>query len=254
MVAISAKELTCDSGQFCCIMKKSISTLLLLGLTTLSFAQISLKPYVGISTTTFALSTDKKYDDPYESGETSEINESHLFRTGLNLGLGVNIPINDNFSFEPGLRFVQKGSVIKEDYNESTFGISLKANTNLRYDYLEIPLNMQYQVEMGDWYLSFYAGPTVSFLADFRMRSESEIQIFGMQEKQSSDTKTDINLKKDIRESLMLFDLGLNAGVQLRYRDFTVSLGYQRGFLESMKARSFRNQGFLASVGYTFEL
>jgi hypothetical protein len=61
---------------------------------------------------------------------------------GFTLGAAVNFPINDIFSFQPELVFIQKGFKVKEDFSFGFGGFSesLSLDAKVVVNYLEVPV------------------------------------------------------------------------------------------------------------------
>ena len=91
-------------------------------------------------------------------------------RIGLQLGLGVDIYLTDALSFEPGLRYMQKGAGFSDSITDPDFGMKMETEMEQTFHYVEIPLNLNYQIELGDWKWQLTGGPTLGYMADFRLQ------------------------------------------------------------------------------------
>ena len=224
-------------------------------------AQISLRPYVGLTLSNFGFA-GSGYDSYYEAGgligdmtETKEeYKKKFRSRIGMQLGLGVDIYLTDALSFEPGLRYMQKGAGFSDDITDPDFGVKMETEMEQTFHYVEIPLNLNYQIELGDWKWQLTGGPTVGYMADFRMQYSQKMTLMGYTEENKIDTRSESEFKSDLRDDLMPFDLGVNVGTRLEYENISVYLQYNRSFNEVWIDAPERNQSFILGVGYKIEL
>ena len=89
--------------------------------------------------------------------ESDEENESGDMKLGITAGVLVDIPAGKNFSFQPALNFVQKGTKDEETF----MGITEKFKMNINS--LEVPLNMVFNVNSNSGTFFFGAGPSFTF-------------------------------------------------------------------------------------------
>lgn len=76
-------------------------------------------------------------------------------KVGVTIGILTDIPIADNFSFQPAINYVQKGAKTEEpDFN---------FESKLTVHYAEIPLNFLFKPEMTNLQLFVGAGPSIAF-------------------------------------------------------------------------------------------
>lgn len=223
-------------------------------------AQISFRPYVGLAVSNFGFA-NSGYEGYYESGglltDMSETKEEYKkkfrLRIGMQLGLGVDIYLTDALSFEPGLRYMQKGAGFSSKITDPNFG-TMETEMEQTFHYVEIPLNLNYQIELGDWKWQLTGGPTLGYMADFRLQYAYDIASFGGTDEFKFDTRSEKDLKSEIREDLMPFDIGVNVGTRLEYENFSVYLQYNRSFNEVWIDAPERNQALTLGVGYKIEL
>lgn len=241
--------------------KKFILTVLLSAFMGGISAQISLRPYVGLAVSNFGFA-GSGYDSYYEDGgliggmtETKEEYKKKLrSRIGMQLGLGVDIYLTDALSFEPGLRYMQKGAGFAEKITDPDFGETMETEMEQTFHYVEIPLNLNYQIELGDWKWQLTGGPTLGYMADFRMQYSQKLTLFGETEEGKIDTRSESEFKSAIRDDLVPFDIGVNVGTRLEYENFSVYLQYNRSFNEVWIDAPERNQSFILGLGYKIEL
>ncbi len=76
-------------------------------------------------------------------------------KVGVTAGVLADIPIADNFNFQPAINYVQKGAKTDEpDFNYES---------KLTVHYVEIPLNFLFKPEMTNMQLFVGAGPSIAF-------------------------------------------------------------------------------------------
>lgn len=223
-------------------------------------AQISLRPYIGLAVSNFGFASSG-YDSYYESGgwgdEVStkeEYKKSFNKRIGMQLGLGVDIYLTDALSFEPGLRYMQKGAGFSSKVTDPDFGATMETEMEQTFPYVEIPLNLNYQIELGDWKWQLTGGPTLGYIADFRLQYAYNMTFFGGTDGFKFDTRSEKDFKSEIRDNLVPFDIGVNVGTRLEYENFSVYLQYNRSFNEVWIDGPERNQALTLGVGYKIEL
>ena len=92
---------------------------------------------------------------------------------GFTLGAGVNFPINDIFSFQPELVFMQKGFAVKEEFSFSFGGMteSLDLDAKVIVNYLEVPVLMKATFGTNTKF-HFIAGPSIGVGLGGRYRYE----------------------------------------------------------------------------------
>ena len=225
-------------------------------------AQITLRPYVGLAVSNFGFASSG-YENYYENAGWSEFSDpmtkeeyQRLFssRIGLQFGLGVDIYLTDALSFEPGLRYMQKGAGFSDSITYPDFGMKMETEMEQTFHYVEIPLNLNYQIELGDWKWQLTGGPTLGYMADFRLQYSEKMTWMGQTDEFKIDTKSESDIKSQIREDLMPFDIGVNVGTLLEYENFSLYLQYNRSFNEVWIDAPERKQALTLGVGYKIEL
>ena len=243
--------------------KKFILTVLLSAFMGGISAQITLRPYVGLAVSNFGFA-GSGYDSYYESGggfdESYDAINKEVYqnkfrsRVGMQLGLGVDIYLTDALSFEPGLRYMQKGAGFSDDRTDPDLNYRSETEMEQTFHYVEIPLNLNYQIELGDWKWQLTGGPTLGYMADFRLQYTLKETWFGQTQEAKIDTKSESEFKSDLRDNLRPLDIGVNVGTRLEYENFSVYLQYNRSFNEVWIDAPERNQAVTLGVGYKIEL
>ncbi len=81
----------------------------------------------------------------------SDLNSKALL--GFHGGVNVQIPLVQDFYFQPGLQFGLKGSKITADLTSATYKLS----------YIEVPLNFMYKGDLKSGFVMFGFGPYVAY-------------------------------------------------------------------------------------------
>lgn len=124
-------------------------------------------------------------------GETDNGN-THAGFTG---GLIVDIPAGSNFSFQPALNFVQKGT--KDE--QTSGGITEKAK--LTVNMLEVPLNFLYNARSNAGTFFVGAGPSIGFALSGKLKYTSD----------GTSLSSDLNFGNSDNDDLKGLDIGANA-------------------------------------------
>jgi hypothetical protein len=110
------------------------------------------RPGVGIKLGTAISNCTIKSTDPVI--ETS-------VKASVTAGLFVHYAVTKRFSIRPGVDYVTKGALINKSYNNY---YSYSVRENIRFSYLDIPVNFLYNITLGQNKLFAGAGPVMSFL------------------------------------------------------------------------------------------
>lgn len=146
------------------IMKTTRTLLIAIIMTGLS-AALSAQPVIGlkggINSSTFYNWAEDNYSS--EGGSFYEYKP----KLGINFGLIAELPITDEFYFQSGIGFTQKG--LKEEggepeYYSSSYGFEPGYEYTNKYSllYLNIPFNALYKLELDDHYLLAFTGPALN--------------------------------------------------------------------------------------------
>jgi hypothetical protein len=116
-----------------------------------------------------------------------------------------------------------------------------EATINLNY--LQIPVNAQYKIDLGDMKLLLQAGPYLGYAISGKTKSKSG----GIKEEE----KIKFGNKND---EMKAFDYGLGFGAGLQFGNIQTSLGYNLGFvnISNINKRNTRNNGLSLTVTYLF--
>ena len=103
---------------------------------------------IGFTAGTVFANLKGKADGESESGDS---------KVGLTVGVLADIPLSKNFSFQPALNFVQKGTKDEETF----MGVTEK--TKIFMNAIELPLNFLYNASSNTGNFFIGAGPSLSF-------------------------------------------------------------------------------------------
>lgn len=208
---------------------RKLSTLLLAAIFSLPLMAYSQKASFGIAAGASLANTHVKSDG---------ISISPDSKIGLTAGLIADIPIAENFSFQPALNYVQKGAQTKmSDY---------AYESKLTLNYVEVPLNVLFKPEMQKVQFFVGAGPSVAVALSAKEK-----------EKENGNTTTykyKFGNNPDEHDMKRL-EIGANfiTGVELK-GGFLVALNYNLGISNIAPGSSddgtIKNRYFGFKVGY----
>ncbi|MBL0144848.1 MAG: PorT family protein [Chitinophagaceae bacterium] len=163
-------------------------------------------------------------------------------KTGFNIGGYANIPIAQNFSFEPGLQYSQKGYSMQGDLKiDALKFLGTNASAKVESHYIDVPLIAKAEVAKG---LSIYAGPQLSYLAKSNLHVDAGILGISL-----------VNQKMDITNNFNRLDISITGGLGYKFNNgFNVKAGYDYGLSKLDKNNNFKayNRVIELSVGFTF--
>jgi hypothetical protein len=191
-------------------------------MTTKSFAQVKYGVKAGLN---LANISEKSSLGSENEGKTSKI--------GFHFGGTAEFPASEAVSVQTGLLFSSKG------YKISLEGASGSMNVN----YLEIPINTIYKIEIGSSKLCLSAGPYLAYAVSGSAK-------YG-------GIEVDVNIGSDDDDDYKALDYGLNIGAGVELNDkITIGLQYGIGLANISSytgyGSSAKNNVFGISVGYMF--
>ena len=155
-------------------------------------------------------------------------------RIGFHVG-GVADIMFGNFSFQPGLLFTTKGNTFEFEFVDFTSGQSFSIENDVALSYLEIPLNVAYNIEIGDGsYIQPMVGPYIGIPLSGTVTSTVD----------GEETEEDL-------EDLSA-DIGVTLGANAIISGVLVGAGYQLGFTEIADGADATNNNLYIRVGYLF--
>lgn len=163
-------------------------------------------------------------------------------KTGWHLGGYVNIPVNETFSFEPGLAYSKKGYSLMGDFQIPVLkSLGLNAGARVQSHYIDMPLVLKAKLVKG---FNIYAGPQASFLV--RSTLNAKLGVLGI---------NIFNRGFGITERFNKVDLGLTGGIGYEFDNgLNIQAGYDHGLSTLDKNNNYAAYNRVAkiSVGYSF--
>jgi len=222
-------------------MKKIIITIAAVIAAQSMFAQISIAPEVGLNLSSLTIKD--------ENGNSEDLSS----KAGLRAGAYVNIPIAKGFFVQPGILYSMKGA--QESGSGSLMGITANYTAKMTLNYLEVPLNIGYEYNLGKAGGIFAtAGPYLGY--GLSGKSKYTVKVTGLPVPDQSD-ESDINFGSGDDE-IKALDFGLNFGAGYK-SPFGVYARVQYGLGLSNLSNaggetSLKNKGWGFSVGYAFTI
>ena len=198
-------------------------------MTTKSFAQVKYGVKAGLN---LANMLEKDDDETYS--------EDYSMKIGFHLGGAAEIPISEKFSVQPGLLFSTKGFKMKI---EGIDGFFEDMNINVNLNYLEIPINAIYKIELGSSKLCINTGPYLGYALSGKVSYDKDSE------------SIDIGSSDD--DDLKALDYGFNIGAGIEINDaITIGLQYGLGLgnlsIDTDNGYKLNNRVIGISVGYMF--
>ncbi len=236
-------------------IKFLLAILFVVGLGFTSMAQtISVGPRVGATFSTI------KTDEDEEGVETESI-------TGLQIGGVLNVGLNDYFSIQPELLYVQKGSKATMSFSENFEGgeYTFDGSAEAKLSYLELPILAK--ASFGNENLKGFitAGPTFGYWLNGKMKvnaTERYSDDFSEFEESYSE-QYDVDFDNDDDGEENRFETGASFGAGLGYKlgagmlnieaRYTLGLSSINETSEEDDTKS-KNRVFGISVAYLFSL
>jgi opacity protein-like surface antigen len=169
------------------------------------------------------------------------------YKVGFHIGGTATYEVFENFSVEAGLLFTNKG------YHQDSGSSKIKMYIN----YIELPINAVYKIELKNYKLNVFAGPYISYAVGGKIRSNTMIFMNAEGEKVN---ELQLKFGSDLtKHQFRKMDFGLNfgAGVELTNK-VSIDLHYELGMynisVNTKDKLSYRNQVIEISLGYKFDL
>jgi hypothetical protein len=229
-------------------MKKAISLfslMMLLSITTLSFAQLRYGVRAGLNLGKIIMAEDL-------GGATQKMH------TSFHVGGITEYGLSESFSLESGVLLSAKGT--KLEYSESDQGITVTGTSSISPLYLEIPVKALYKVNLGSTKLHLFAGPYFGIGVAGKYKTEMKATGLPSGVTLSSlgfeNESANIVFGSDVDSDLKTLDFGLNFGAGVEINNLLLSLQYDLGLsnLDPLGSSEFemKNRVIGISVGYMF--
>ncbi|MBL7845620.1 MAG: PorT family protein [Cyclobacteriaceae bacterium] len=225
-------------------MKEVLLSVSLMLILSSLFAQ-TIIPRAGITLSSSAYTPNSDF--------VEKTNQQHL--TGFTVGVGYDLFINDRFSLQPEINFIQKGQKREDIAYPDNYEYKMKSE--YRYNYLEVPVLVK--VKFGGvtkFYLS--AGPSIALGLGGNYKFTSTFGGLPLDE----DVKSKIKFSDkpdDYDGDDIYVDNRLDAGVQvgagaLLFGKVTVDIRYGLGLTDIYKEYDSKNKVLQFSVGVPLNL
>jgi len=143
-------------------MKKRflLTALSVLGLASVSFAQISFGPKLGVGI--------NKFVDVKTPSDQPSYDYSYLVVPQI--GVVLNAQFGNHFAVRPELLYTQRGTISKT--SATIFGSSINYEGRMRISYLELPINLVGSVHAGPGNVELFAGPSFGYVLGGKSHEE----------------------------------------------------------------------------------
>jgi len=130
------------------------------------------------------------------------------YYTGLQVGIISEIPLCENFYFQPGVFYSQKGSEF----------LMTGLEVQISPMYVEIPVNGLYKIKLGSKKILLFLGPYIAYAIGGSYNPSFEYNRAG-----------DIKFGSGENDDLKRLDFGLNLGSGIEFNNFQISAQYGLG-------------------------
>lgn len=137
-------------------------------------------------------------------------------RTGTTFGVSLQFPMGSKFALQPEALFLSKGAKLRQPF-VGTAG----ARTNIRLDYLEIPVLLRYDFSREVIGPHMYIGPSVGFNVGCRLQYGG-----GTEEEALGNTDCD---RDDFKPKTLDYGLTVGAGVDFNLGPLAATGGLRYG-------------------------
>lgn len=160
-----------------------------------------------------------------------------LYLPAWHLGVLLAVPVTEHLSFQAGLNYQLKGC--KKEFTAGALIFKVTWQQDVKYHYMELPLNFSYTFKVKTFTISPYAG----MYAALAVSGEHPVQ-----DASGDVTIESINFNKDARRP----DYGCQFGVGVELNKIFVRLQYSPGFADigRVSGETTKNSGFGLSLGY----
>ena len=229
------------------MMTKKISVLFAVIILTAGYAQAQFN--FGLKAGFNLTNMSEKYD-----GEKPDKDDRGNFKPGFQIGLIGELSLSDAFAIQPGIVFATQGTTYKGSWDDEYSKGEGKEKMNLNY--IQIPINAQYKMDLGGMKLLLQAGPYLGYGIGGKYKSEytedgetekgdGKIK-FGKRDENSEDYETAYIPNA--------FDFGIGLGAGLQFDNIQVVVGYNIGLanMTDVDKASMKNNGLAFTVAYLF--
>jgi hypothetical protein len=170
---------------------------------------------------------------------------------GFNAGIFSDINFG-KFSVEPGLYYTTKGEKDISSVTDAMSGNSIYAKSQVSYNYLQLPVNILYNIHVGAGKFFVGGGPYLAYGLSGKSKSTTTYTYNGVATTNDANyTLTFGNTENNLNR--LDFGLGALGGFQLN-NGLSISAGYQHGLsnVENSSTNTVKNDVITVSLGYCF--
>jgi len=166
--------------------------------------------------------------------------EHSKWKPGFQVGVVGDYALSDAFSIQPGILFATQGNKTERssDFEILNSRMRQEIRTTLNINYIKVPVNVQYKLNITGMNLLFQAGPYFGYGLGMRMKTEiirKGVMDFGFGIEHAIDEKDffDERFKMGSGDNMLYraFDFGLGFGTGVQFGNMQVVLGYNMGIL-----------------------
>lgn len=174
-------------------------------------------------------------------------------KIGFNAGVFMNLPISENFSFQPEVLYSQYGSKVDGTTTTNVLGTTVvdKSSYSVNLDYITVPVMFQYKLIPA---LYVEAGPEFGFVASAKQKGDNTITTTNG----GTTTTSSTSGTNDIKDNINSFNFGVGIGAGYWITDnIGINARYVAGVTDIAKDRpsgqdKVQNNVFQVGLGYKF--
>jgi len=218
-------------------MKKKILLILSIAISTFSFAQVepTFGVKAGISSTGIRGDAADNLTNLLDFSKGNITTQDHV---GFFAGGYANIPINENFSLEPGIYYAQKGYELNGQLNLKGLDfLGASAKASLLSQYIDVPVLLK-----GNFNgLQIFVGPQFSYLTKADLKTTAGVLGINL-----------LNKSIDATSQFNRMDVGVTGGIGYQFLNgVNISASYDYGLSKIDKNTSVEayNRGIKLGIG-----
>ena len=189
------------------------------------------------------------------AGWDSTTKNLYSSKSGLHIGVILEIPISNHFFFQPVINYSSKGRQYTKYYDSAGKAEtdSIYAKSKLQLGYMEIPMYFTYKIPLSSNHKNNFfigAGPYFAFILNASMSNQGLVQTNDSNQNYSTN-KTDLLVGNAVNK-YKTFDFGVNAKAGFEFGNVMLSAFMSRGlsnFYTSPYTGNFHHQVFGATLG-----
>lgn len=177
-------------------------------------------------------------------------------KAGFTLGVAYNIPVKNNFSFQPEILFTQKG--LRQQLDTEFDGFDIEVDLDLTLNYIEFPLLAKLTFEQGPVDFFINAGPAIGI--GLSGNYDTRVSIAGLGS-ESASGKAKFGDDDNEEDDEIYFDNRLEIGMQAGFgvtisEKVVIDFRYNHGFSSLMddEDQEARHRQLIFTVGFPINL